>query len=168
MVDEELRSDLIDIVHHEHDHLKRLFDDIADSFEQLADDRSELESDSELLASAADELEVALDEMLHHFSQEEEVFFVDLKERFPELADDIDGLADAHETMCEKTRWLKSEMGASPAEVVADLDEILDVLREMAELLTQHTREENRVFGRALEKMPREEQRALLEEMRKL
>lgn len=168
MVDREIRSDLIDIVHHEHAHLERLFEDIADSFEELADDRSALHGEPSLLESAAEELEFALDEMLHHFSQEEEVFFVDLKERFPVLAEDIEELADAHGEMCDETRWLKSEMGAGPGHVVENLDEILQSLRRMTELLNQHTEEENRVFGRALDQMPREEQRELLEEMRKL
>lgn len=168
MVDKETRSALIDIVHHEHDHLKRLFTDIEASFTKIVAGESDVESESEALESAAENLGVALEEMLHHFNQEEEVFFVDLEERFPELSDDIAGLVEAHEEMCDKTRWLRQHIGGEADEIAADAEEILEVLQAMSELLSNHTEEENRIFGLALEKMPKEEQDELLDEMRKI
>lgn len=168
MVDQETRSALIDIVHHEHDHLQRLFADIAGSFEKIVAGESDVESESDELEAAADDLEVTLEEMLHHFNQEEEVFFVGLEERFPELSEDIEGLVDAHETMCEKTRWLKRRIGGPLDRVGEEADQILSVLREMNGLLEEHTEEENRIFGLALEKMPEDEQEKLLAEMRRI
>ena len=168
MIDEDKRSALMDIVRHEHDHLKRLFEDIASSFEKLAAEDESIDDRKQMLESAADDLGMALEEMLHHFNQEEEVFFVDLEERFPELSDDIEQLALAHETMCDKTRWLQQRIGSETEDITEGLDEILDVLREMAELLDEHTREENRIFGLALEKVPEDEQQQLLDEMRKI
>jgi hemerythrin-like domain-containing protein len=168
MIDEDKRSALMDIVRHEHDHLKRLFEDIASSFEKIADEDASIDDREQMLASASGDLGMALEEMLHHFNQEEEVFFVDLEERFPELGDDVEQLAEAHETMCDKTRWLKRRIGADDEDIAEDLDEILDVLREMVDLLDEHTREENRIFGLALEKVPEAEQQELLDEMRKI
>lgn len=168
MVDEETRSALIDIVHHEHDHLKRLFEDIEESFEEIVAGETDVASEMGALEAAADNLAVALEEMLHHFNQEEEVFFVDLEERFPELSDDIAGLVESHETMCDKTRWLRQHLEGTAEDIAADADEIHDVLGDMNDLLSEHTEEENRLFGRALEKMPEEEQHELLDEMRKI
>ncbi len=168
MVDEETRSALIDIVHHEHDHLKRLFEDIEASFEKIVSGESDVASEMGELEAAAEDVEVALEEMLHHFNQEEEVFFVDLEERFPELSDEIAGLVEAHESMCEKTRWLRRHLSREPDQIAADADEIYEVLGEMTELVSEHTAEENRIFGLALEKMPEQEQHELLDEMRRI
>ena len=168
MVDQETRSALIDIVHHEHDHLKRLFADIEASFEKIVAGETDVASEMDALESAAENLDVALEEMLHHFNQEEEVFFVDLEERFPELSDDIAGLVESHETMCDKTRWLRQHLEGSADDIAANTEAILEVLSEMAELLSEHTAEENKMFGRALEKMPEEEQQELLDEMRRI
>ncbi len=168
MIDEETRSALIDIVHHEHDHLKKLFEDIEASFEKIVAGESDVESEMEELEAAAEDLDVALEEMLHHFTQEEEVFFVDLEERFPELSDDIADLVEAHETMCEKTRWLRKHLSDEPGEIADKAERIHEVLGEMSDRLTQHTEEENRIFGLALEKMPEQEQDELLDEMRRI
>ena len=168
MVDQETRSALIDIVHHEHDHLKRLFGDIESSFDKIVAGQSDVASESATLESAAENLQVALDEMLHHFTQEEEVFFVDLEQRFPDLADDIAGLVDAHETMCEKTSWLHRHISGPADEIAENAEQIHAVLGEMLELLNEHTAEENRIFGLALDQMPEQEQQELLDEMRKI
>ena len=77
------KSDLIDTVHHEHDHLGKLFDDLEETFEDLASGDMDSSRYVEVVESASGDLEVALDEMLHHFNQEEEVFFVEIEERFP-------------------------------------------------------------------------------------
>jgi len=168
MDDSETESALIDIVHHEHDHLRRLFDDIAGSFEKIVAGKTDVESEADKLESAADELGLALEEMLHHFNQEEEVLFVELEERFPELSDDVRGLVHSHETMCDKTRSLKQRIGGPLDEIADRAEDILEVLREMNELLDQHTEEENRLFGLALEKMPEEDRQRMLEEMRRI
>lgn len=168
MVDEEIKSDLIDIVHHEHDHLRRLFQDISTSFEAVAGGEVELKDKREELDTAAEDLSVALEEMLHHFTQEEEVFFVDLERRFPELSDDIEELTAAHEAMCERTQWLQQQLSADIDEMADNVGDILDVLDEMVKRLEEHTAEENRIFGLALQRMPREEQDELLDEMRKI
>lgn len=168
MDDSEAQSALIDIVHHEHAHLQRLFSDIASSFEKIVAGETDVEAESEMLESAADELGVALEEMLHHFNQEEEVLFVELEERFPELDDDVRGLVESHETMCEKTRSLKRRIGGPLDEIADEARDILEVLREMNDLLQQHTEEENRIFGLALEKMPEDDQQEMLDEMRRI
>ena len=168
MVDEEIKSDLIDIVHHEHDHLRRLFEDISTSFEAVAEGEEQLEEKREELDTAAEDLSVALDEMLHHFTQEEEVFFVDLEQRFPELGDDIDQLAEAHHEMCKRTQWLQQQLSADIDAMADNVDEIREVLEGMVKRLEEHTAEENRIFGLALQRMPREEQDELLDEMRKI
>jgi iron-sulfur cluster repair protein YtfE (RIC family) len=161
-------SDLIDLVHHEHDHLVRLFEDIGQTFEKIA--RGELEEPrrTEILETARDELEMALEEMLHHFNQEEEVFFVEIEERFPELADDIASLARAHELMGERTRWLHKQLHLPRKTIAERSDEIMKVVKQMRKLLGQHTTNENRLFDAALKRMPPEERESLLREMRRI
>ncbi len=161
-------SDLIDLVHHEHAHLNRLFADIGETFEKIA--RGELDEPrcTEVLETASDDLQMALDEMLHHFNQEEEVFFVEIEKRFPELADDISHLAAAHELMCDRTRWLHRQLNQPRTGGAEGADEIMKVVKQMRQLLRQHTTNENRLFDSALQRMPAEEREALLEEMRRI
>lgn len=161
-------SDLIDLVHHEHDHLNRLFEDIGETFEKIA--RGELAEPrrSDVLETASDDLQMALEEMLHHFNQEEEVFFVEIENRFPELADDISHLADAHELMCDRTRWLHRQLKKPPEGVGERAADIMKVVKQMRQLLRQHTTNENRLFDNALGRMPAAERDALLEEMRRI
>ncbi|MFW6053836.1 MAG: hemerythrin domain-containing protein [Persicimonas sp.] len=161
-------SDLIDLVHHEHDHLNKLFEDLSGTFEKIA--RGELDEPrrDEVLDTAADDLQLALDEMLHHFNQEEEVFFVAIEQRFPQLSDDITKLANAHELMCDRTRWLHRQLGKSRTTFGERIDEIMKVVKQMHQLVKQHTTNENRLFGEALQKMPAEERESLLEDMRRI
>lgn len=161
-------SDLIEVVHHEHDHLLRLFEDIGDTFEKIS--RGELDEPrrEDILDTASDELQVALDEMLHHFNQEEEVFFVEIEKRRPDLAEDIAELASAHELMCDRTRWLHRQLKQSRDTIAERADEIQKVVRQMRELLGEHTTNENGLFDTVLENMPPEERESLLAEMRRI
>jgi iron-sulfur cluster repair protein YtfE (RIC family) len=162
------QSDLIDIVHHEHDHLGRLFEDISGTFERIVSGESEVADEADVLETAADDLEVTLEEMLHHFSQEEEVLFVKLEQRFPELEDEIAELVEAHETMCDKTRWLLGKVDGPPEQIADEAETILEVLEEMKQWHHDHTEKENAVFAYALERIPEQEQQAFLDEMQRL
>lgn len=161
-------SDLIDLVHHEHDHLCKLFEDIGQTFEKIAHGELDEPRQTEVLETASDDLEMALEEMLHHFNQEEEVFFVAIKNRFPELSDDIEELADTHELMCERTRWLHRQLSKPQEAISGKVDEVMTVVKQMRQLLSEHTANENRLFDAALQRMPAEERDSLLQEMRRL
>lgn len=168
MAESKSSSDLIEVVHHEHDHLLKLFEDIGDTFEKIS--RGELDGPrrDEVLETASDDLQMALEEMLHHFNQEEEVFFVEIEKRFPELADDIAGLASAHEVMCDRTRWLHRQLNMPRDTIAERADEIMKVVRKMRDILGQHTANENRLFDNVLESMPAEERESLLADMRRI
>lgn len=168
MEEKQIRSDLIDLVHHEHEHICRLFTDLYERFEKIAADELVDESRDEMVESAAEELTIALDEMLHHFNQEEEVFFIDFERRFPELAPDVASLVEAHESMCDRTRWLQQQFKKNAAALSENIEEVLDVLRSMSELVLKHTVEEQRFFSTVLTKIPAEERRSLLESVQKL
>jgi hemerythrin-like domain-containing protein len=161
-------SDLIEVVHNEHDHLLKLFEDIGQTFEKVAAGEFDEARREDVLETASDDLQLALDEMLHHFNQEEEVFFVEIEKRFPELSDDIEGLADAHELMCDRTRWLHRQLNQSRDTITERSDQIMKVVKQMRQLLGQHTTNETRLFDTALESMPPEERESLLAEMRRL
>lgn len=164
----EQKSDLIDTVHHEHDHLVKLFDDIEDTFDELADGDMDESRYVDVVESASGDLEVALDEMLHHFNQEEEVFFVEIEQRFPEQADTIKELSDAHELMCERTRWLHRQISLPPEEINAKAQEIREVIHQMRVALSEHTERETELFDTVLRKMSAAEREALLDEMRRI
>lgn len=161
-------SDLIDVVHHEHSHLCRLFDDIAATFEKIV--RGELAEARrhELLASAQEDLEMVLEEMLHHFNQEEEVFFVEIERQFPEYADEIARLVDAHELICERTRWLSRRLKTPRSALGEHADEILEVLLQMSELVRDHALNENQLFDNALQRMPATQRDQLRDEIRRV
>ncbi|WP_168210289.1 hemerythrin domain-containing protein [Persicimonas caeni] len=161
-------SDLIEVVHHEHDHLLKLFEDIGDTFEKISSGELDKARREEVLETASDDLKLALEEMLHHFNQEEEVFFVEIEKRRPDLADDIASLASAHELMCDRTRWLHRQLNQSRDTIADRSDEIQKVVKQMRNLLGQHTTNENRLFDSVLENMPPEERELLLAEMRRI
>ncbi len=168
MEEKQIQSDLIDLVHYEHEHICRLFTDLYERFEKIAADELDDESRDEMVEGAAEELTIALDEMLHHFNQEEEVFFIDFERRFPELAPAVASLVEAHESMCERTRWLQQQFKKNAARLDENIEEVLDVLRSMRELVLKHTIEEQRFFSTVLTKIPAEERRSLLESVQKL
>jgi hemerythrin-like domain-containing protein len=168
MTAHEQKSDLIDTVHHEHDHLVKLFDDIEDTFDALADSDMDEARYLDVVESASGDLEVALDEMLHHFNQEEEVFFVEIEKRFPDASDTIKELAEAHELMCERTRWLHRQIGQPPEEINEKADEIREVIHQMRVTLSEHTKNETELFDSVLRKMSAEEREELLDEMRRI
>ncbi len=165
---EEQTSDLIDQVHHEHEHLRRLFDDLATRFADIAAGKTGADSQDDLVATASEDLEVALEDMLHHFNQEEEVFFVDMERRFPELQSDIEALVQAHEEMTQRTRWLHKQLSKEPEELTRELEVIVDVLRSLSELVDEHTKNETELFDTVLNKIPADERRELLETMRQI
>ncbi|MBA2661355.1 MAG: hemerythrin domain-containing protein [Bradymonadaceae bacterium] len=168
MSDNQTRSDLIDRVHHEHEHLCRLFDDLHERFEKIAAGEFEDQSRDEIVEMAAEDLAVALDEMLHHFNQEEEIFFVDIETRFPELGAEVARLVEAHETMCERTRWLQQQFKKNAATLAVNVEPILEVLRGMKELVRQHTVEEQKLFDVVLSRIPPAERIILLREMQSI
>ncbi|TXD39339.1 hypothetical protein FRC98_02770 [Lujinxingia vulgaris] len=161
-------SDLIDRVHHEHVHLRRLFEDLAGTFERIGAEQTSAERKRELIESASEDMEVALDDMLEHFNQEEEIFFVEIEERFPVLSDRIEALVKGHELMGQRTRWLHEQLGKSAEEIGRNLTVILDVVRSMARMIEEHTEEETALFDDVLTKIPADERRALLEKMREI
>lgn len=164
----EKTSDLIDAVHHEHAHMRRLFVDLVSSFESIARGEVDEESREEVVSVASEDLEVALDDMLHHFNQEEEIFFVELEERFPAIQPQVETLVKAHETMSKRTRWLQEQLARPSEELTRNLEVILDVLRSMAHLVDEHTQDEAELFSSVLEAMSPEERKDLLERMREL
>lgn len=168
MAESKASSDLIEIVHNEHDHLLKLFEDIGQTFEKVAAGELDEARREDVLETASDDLQLALDEMLHHFNQEEEVFFVEIEKRFPEMSDDISRLADAHELMCDRTRWLHRQLNQSRDTIAEHSDQIMKVVKQMRQLLGQHTTNETRLFDAALESMPPEERESLLAEMRRI
>lgn len=161
-------SNLIDVVHHEHAHLCRLFDDIGETFEKLASGELEEPRRSEVIDSAQEDLQMALEEMLHHFNQEEELFFVEIEEAFPEYAKDIERLVAGHEMICERTRWLNRQLKLPDVAQDGHAEEVLKVVKQMCKLVHSHATNENRLFDSALARMPVEQRERLREEIRKL
>lgn len=164
----EKSSDLLDIVHHEHAHLRRLFEDLSQKFDALASGRVKGEERREVILSASEDLSVALEDMLHHFNQEEEVFFVELEERFPELKERIEKLVRGHEEMSQRMRWLQEQLMKPPESLGRDVVIILDVVQSMARLVEEHTDEETELFELALKSVPDEERQEMLEKMRQI
>ena len=154
MTKEAVKSDVLDAVQHEHAHLRKLFDDIADTFRDIRDGATHQPAKKEAVEMAKQNLEMALDEMLEHFDEEEEVLFVAIEERYPDLEGEIQALVDAHEKLCEKTRWLQRQMRAEHASVFEDIDAVLRVI------------DEQQLFDRVLEALPEWERKWLLEEMK--
>lgn len=168
MAQKQESSELIDVVHHEHDHLCRLFDDIGDTFDKIANGELDEPRRSEVLETAQEDLQMALEEMLHHFNQEEEVFFVEIEEEFPEYSKEISRLVDGHELICDRTRWLNRQLKLPDVAKGENAEEILKVVKQMCKLVHNHAVNENRLFENALKRMPAAQRDRLREEIRKL
>lgn len=160
------KSDLIDLVHHEHHHMTRLFEDLRETFARLASEELDAGPRREIVETAQDDLQHAFDELLHHFSQEEEVFFVEMERRFPDLSDDIGALVETHEFVCERTRWLQKILQQDTAAIAANVARVHEVLSTLETTLVDHTNTENEIFDTALRKMTPAEREKLLQKMR--
>ena len=162
------KSDLIDLVHHEHDHMTKLFGDLRATFEQLGQATGPESEKREMVETAQEDLRAAFDELLHHFDQEEEVFFVRMETRFPELGPQIATLVETHEFVCERTRWLQRVLQQGVDAITVNLDGVRDTLSTLQTTLFEHTNTENEIFGAALRRMTPQERESLLREMREL
>lgn len=162
------KSDLIDLVHHEHDHMTKLFGDLRATFERLVEDETDDEEKRDIVETAREDLRAAYEELLHHFDQEEEVFFLQMERRFPELATDIESLVQTHEFVCDRTRWLQQVLQQDIDTIVGNLRRVGETLTTLQTTLLDHTNTENQIFGTALRRMTAREREDLLRDMREL
>ena len=160
-----------DVIHHiqaEHRHLTQLFDDIQLTFERLAATDAKAADEADVLECAAEDLEVALDEILAHFSDEEEIFFVEISKRLPGTEGDLQELVNNHETICDHTRWLHTFLSQNPNAIQEGVDDALAVIRQVSNEIRLHTQTEARVYGDALEAMDAKESAELLKRLNEI
>lgn len=165
---QETKSDLIDLVHHEHHHLTSLFGSLHSTFEILSSEALDSAERQEIVETAAEDLQTAFDDMLHHFSQEEEVFFVEMEKRFPELGEDIAKLVATHEFVYERTRWLQNLLQQRAEAIAQNAERIFDTLTTLDRTLVEHTQAENVIFTDALRRMTPPEREEILRKMREI
>ncbi len=161
-------NELIDQLHHEHAHLTRLFTELSQTFRRVASSDVDDDDWDDALTTAAEDLGAALDEMLHHFSQEEEILFVEIAERFPEFSDEISRLERNHESIVGHARNLLSLLGRGPQSFRDEYERAIQILSLVSEEVTQHTLDEAKVYGDALKKLAPAERRAMLEQLKQI
>lgn len=165
------RSDLVEWATHEHEHLSKLFDDLRATFNRLATGELSDEAHDEALAQALDDLEGALDDMLEHFNEEEEVYFVAIRQRFPELATAVDELVTAHEQICGRTQRLQRQVATSQrgsgggAQMSAAL---IALVNELALEVERHNVQEQAILSQALRRLSPDERIVLMDDKRAL
>ena len=159
------RSDLHEWAHHEHAHLDKLFDDLRATFNAIATGELVGEAREEALGEALEDLRMALEEMLEHFSEEEEVYFLAIEQRFVDMTPKLDQLAQAHELICERTRKLKRHLATEDVgkETSAYL---IALVNELALAIERHNEQEQMVFKEALARMSDDERIEVLREKR--
>lgn len=162
------KTELIDQLHHEHAHLTRIFAELSQTFRRVAAGDVHDDDCDDALATAAEDLRAALDEMLHHFSQEEEILFVEIVERFPELSGEIVRLEKNHESIAGHARSLLSLLGRGPQSFRDEYERAIQTLSLVSQEVTQHTLDEAQVYGDALKRLAPDERRAMLEQLRKI
>jgi hemerythrin-like domain-containing protein len=162
------KTELIDQLHHEHAHLTRLFDELSQTFRRVAAGSVGDEDCDDALATAAEDLGAALDEMLHHFSQEEEILFVEISERFPELSQEIERLERNHESIAGHARSLLALLGRGHQSFREDYERAIQTLSSVSQEVTQHTLDEAQVYGDALKRLAPDERRAMLEQLKQI
>lgn len=162
-----MENDVLSHILHEHRHLTHLFDDVYETFAKLAEGSLDHQEREDALANAAEDLSVALEEMITHFNEEEEVFFVEIESRFPDLAPEIAQLITNHETMAEHTRWLLTFLARSERDLLG-FQQALEVVTAMRGEIRIHTEAESRVYGDALRRMDDLERAQMLNQLRSL
>jgi hypothetical protein len=162
-------SDLIDWAHHEHAHLSRLFEDLQQTFARIGAGEVEEDSVAEVLEVALEDLAGALEDMLEHFGEEEEVYFVEIEQRFPQFAARIELLVQVHERICVQTRALDAQIRRYKAEPAAQsLAALGDGVRALAAEVQAHNTQEQAVFADALRQMSEMERQQLMAHKRAL
>ena len=161
-------NELLDQLHHEHAHLNRLFTELSETFRRVAAGKVSDEDADDALATAAEDLTVALDEMLHHFSQEEEILFVELVQRFPELHASVAELERNNESITKETKLLLGMLGRGHQSFRDDFDHAVQTLESVSHKVAQHTKDEARVYGAALKQLAPAERRAMLEQLQQI
>ena len=167
-MDDAKESDLIEIVQHEHDHMIKLFDDLRGTFERLVSGAVPAQERVELVETTREDLRGAFEELLHHFSQEEEIFFIEMERRFPELAAPIAELVATHEFVCDRTRWIQTVLHAGVDSISENLEPLGETISLLQTTLKAHTDRENEIFVRGLQRMTPDERGDLLRRMREL
>jgi iron-sulfur cluster repair protein YtfE (RIC family) len=157
------RSDLLEWAEHEHAHLDRLFHDLRETFAQVAEGDVGDEHAAELIDQAVDDLRGALDDMLEHFNEEEEVFFVAIEGRFPELGDQITQLVHTHESICRRVKRMTHQLSRPLPQVRADVRSLSVQLDELVGTLEEHNDEEQKIFAAALKNLTSDERIELLD-----
>jgi hypothetical protein len=162
-------SDLIDWAHHEHAHLSRLFEDLQQTFARIgAGDLAE-EGVAEAVALALEDLTVALEDMLEHFGEEEEFYFVEIEQRFPQFAGRLELLVQAHERICAQTRELERSLrGYRQRGGDALWGELGQRVQVLAAEVQAHNVQEQVVFEDALKQMSEVERQQLMAHKRAL
>ncbi len=155
--------DVISHIEHEHSHLTRLFADIDRAFRQVNQDGVQASEDA--LSTVSEDLEHAMEEMLDHFAEEEQVLFAHIEERFPEMESEIVALVQAHELICDRTRWLQQLLNADRSKLESEMAKALEIIHQLADEVAKHTEAESRVYTTALSQMSASERRELLENL---
>ncbi len=157
------RSDLLEWAEHEHAHLDRLFQDLRETFARVAESDVADEHARELVDQAVDDLRGALDDMLEHFNEEEEVFFVAIEGRFPELGVKVAKLVNTHESICRRVKRMTHQLSKPLSQVRADVKSLSTQLDELVGTLEDHNEEEQEIFATALKNLSSDERVELLD-----
>lgn len=161
-------SDLIDWAHHEHAHLSRLFEDLQQTFERIGAGVLDEEGISEALEVAIEDLSGALEDMLEHFGEEEEIYFVEIEQRFPQFAPRIELLVQAHERICAQTRELERALVRYKAGEAGELGALGAGVRMLAAEVQAHNVQEQAVFEDSLRQMSEGERQQIMAHKRAL
>ena len=157
------RSDLLEWAEHEHEHLDRLFQDLRATFAQLASQTMGDEKVRDMVEQSVDDLKGALDDMLEHFNEEEEVYFLAIEQRFPELSESVARLVAAHESICRKVKRMAHQLERPLSELRAGVSGLSEQLDELVRTLEEHNDEEQTIFDAALSRMSQQERGELLD-----
>ena len=157
------RSDILEWAEHEHAHMDRLFQDLRETFARIAaSDVSDAQA-REAVDQAVDDLRGALDDMLEHFNEEEEVYFVAIEGRFPELGPQVARLVHTHESICRKVKRMTHQLAKPLPQVREEVKGLSTQLDELVVTLEDHNEEEQVIFATALKRLSSDERVELLD-----
>lgn len=162
------RSDLLEWASHEHDHVTKLFEDLARTFEGLSTGELLGQERADALDEAVEELGMALEDIMEHFTEEEEVYFVAIEQRMPQFQGDIEELVATHEGICVQIQQLEQLLVRRRGELDQLTGELDDRLRELVRAVRRHNAEEQALFDAALRQLSEHERAALLDTKRSL
>ncbi len=139
-------------IDHDHAHLNALLRDLDRALEEWHDDT--VSEEMSPLEEAREVISLLKEDSFEHFEREEHGLFPNLKAEYPELTSDLDGLAVAHNEICEHLEVLDGVLNSATEDLPhTERASAAAAGKRLGELFWAHTAVEWKIIRDLLERV---------------